>query len=137
MRIFFDSSALAKRYILESGGAQVLEWCQKADELAIAAIAVPEIISAFCCLQREQRINATQYQQLKRELLADIIDAMVCEITPQVINYAVQALETHTRRGMDALHVGAALACSVDIFISADVRQGNAAQHLGLKTISL
>ena len=41
MRVFFDSSALVKRYIGEAGTDEVLAWCDKATELAIAVIAVP------------------------------------------------------------------------------------------------
>jgi len=64
MRVFFDPSALAKRYVDEAGTAEVLEWCDRADELALAVTAVPELISAFCRLQRERRITAAQYRRL-------------------------------------------------------------------------
>jgi predicted nucleic acid-binding protein len=52
MRVYFDSSAFAKRYIDEAGTAEVLAWCERASELAISVIAVPELISAFCRPQR-------------------------------------------------------------------------------------
>ena len=83
-------------------------WCERARELALSVFAVPELISAFRRLQREGRLTATQYQNIKGDLLADITDAIVCDTTPQVIQYAVQALEAHPLRGMDAIHLGAA-----------------------------
>ena len=40
MRVFFDSSAFAKRYIAdERGTEEVIAWCERADELANLGIA--------------------------------------------------------------------------------------------------
>ncbi|MGK2941230.1 MAG: type II toxin-antitoxin system VapC family toxin, partial [Immundisolibacter sp.] len=85
MRIYFDSSAFAKRYIAETRTPEVLAWCERASELALSVIAVPELISAFCRLQREGRLTDAQYQSIKSDLMADIADALVCDTTPQVI----------------------------------------------------
>ena len=67
MRVYFDSSAFAKRYIAETGTADVLAWCERAGELALPVIAVPEVISAFCRLQREGRLTDAQCQPPYRE----------------------------------------------------------------------
>ncbi|EQD41125.1 hypothetical protein B1A_16203, partial [mine drainage metagenome] len=74
MRVYFDSSAFAKRYIDEAGTAEVLAWCERARELALSVIAIPELISAFCRLQREGRLTRAQYQAIKSALMADIAD---------------------------------------------------------------
>lgn len=137
MRVFFDSSAFAKRYIDEAGTSEVLAWCDRASELALSIIAVPELISAFCRLQREDRLTGAQYERIKRDFLADITDAIVCDTTPQVIQHAVSALEHHPLRGMDAIHLGAAQACGAEAFISADGRQCRAAEALGLRVVAL
>jgi len=136
MRVFFDSSAFAKRYLLESDTGLILEWCDRATELALSVIAVPELIAAFCRLRREGKITDGQYRQLKGELLADIVDAMIVDTSPQVIQHATTALEGHSLRGMDAIHIGAALTCGAEIFITADIKQRHAAAALGLKTVS-
>ena len=47
MKIFFDSSAFAKRYIDEPGSDSVEAICQNATELALSVICMPEIISAM------------------------------------------------------------------------------------------
>lgn len=133
MRVFFDSSAFAKRYLEEAGSQQVIAWCDQASELVLAVIAVPELVSAFCRLQRESKITAKQYAQLKRQLLADIADALICETTPAAVAHAVRAMESHALRGMDALHIGAAVDCGAEAFITADRQQARAAQHLGLQ----
>jgi hypothetical protein len=47
VRIFFDSSAFAKRYVSEEGTDVVVQWCDRAPEIALSGIALPELISAF------------------------------------------------------------------------------------------
>ena len=50
MLVFFDSSSFAKRYVQELGSETVAVWCDRVSEIGLAAIALPEIISAFCRL---------------------------------------------------------------------------------------
>jgi len=133
MRVFFDTSAFVKRYVSEAGTDAVLEWCDRATEIGLSGIALPEIISAFCRLRREEKITDTQYRQLKSLLMADIEDAAICDLTPAVLGQAVLALETNVLRGMDAIHIGSAVALKADFFISADKQQLEAAARAGLK----
>ena len=133
MRVFFDSSAFVKRYVSETGTEAVLTWCDQATEIGLSAIALPEIISAFCRLRRDERINDTQYRQLKSMLLADIEDAAVCDVTPAVLAQSIKSLENNVLRGMDAIHVGSAVVLQADVFISADQRQRDAAASAGLR----
>jgi len=133
MRVFFDSSAFVKRYIQEAGTEEILAWCDRATEIVLAGIALPEIISAFCRLRRESRIDNTQYRQLKTLLLADIEDAAICDLTPLVIARTIAALEASALRGVDAIHIGSALIMQADVFITADERQVEAALRAGLR----
>lgn len=132
MLAFFDSSAFAKRYVGEEGTASVLALCDRASDIGLSGIALPEIISAFSRLRREGKISDAQYRQLKSSLLADIEDAAICDLTPQVLAYAMTSLETNVLRGMDALHIGSTLALKADVFVSADRRQCDAAAKAGL-----
>lgn len=137
MRVFLDTSAFVKRYVSEAGTDAVLEWCDKATEIILSGIALPEIISAFCRLQREGKITDTQYRQLKSLLLADIEDVAICDLTPAVLGLAISSLEKNVLRGMDAIHIGSAIALKADIFISADQRQLDAAARMGLRIESV
>ena len=132
MLVFFDSSAFVKRFIQETGTDQVMEWCDKATEIGLSSVALPEIISAFCRLQREDKINMEQYLQLKRMLMVDIEDAVVCDLGPLVLAKAISSLENNILRGMDAIHIGSAVVLKADIFISSDNRQCDAADRAGL-----
>lgn len=133
MRVFFDSSAFVKRYISEAGTNAVLVWCDQATEIVLSGIALPEIVSAFCRLQREGKITNVQYRQLKSLLLADIEDAAICDLTPAVLMQAISSLENNVLRGMDAIHIGSAVVLKVDVFVSADLRQLDAATRAGLR----
>ena len=133
MRVFFDSSAFVKRYISEAGTESVLNWCDQATEITLSGIALAEIISTFCRLRREGKITEIQYMQLKSSLLADIEDAAICDLTPGVLSQAISSLEKNELRGMDAIHIGSAIALKADVFISADKRQLDAAAHMGLR----
>jgi len=137
MRIFFDSSAFAKRYVSEEGTDAVVQWCDRAAEIALSGIALPELISAFCRLRRESKISDAQYQQLKDSLLADIEDAAICDLTPIVLAHSIASLERNTLRGMDAIHIGSAVAMQADLFVSADTRQCAAAAAAGLQVATV
>ena len=133
MRVFFDSSAFVKRYVSEPGTEAVLAWCDRASEIGLSGIALPEIVSAFCRLRREGKIDDTQYRQLKSLLLADIEDAAICDLTPEVLARSIASLETNALRGMDAIHIGSAVSLKADVFISADQRQFDAATRAWLR----
>ncbi|MDO9079431.1 MAG: type II toxin-antitoxin system VapC family toxin [Desulfuromonadales bacterium] len=137
MRVFFDSSAFVKRYVREEGTDAVLFWCDQATELCLSGIALPEIVSAFCRLQREKLISPLQYRQLKAMLMADISDAAICDLTPVVIRHTIISLEKNVLRGMDAIHLGSALALNAEIFVSADVRQCAAVTQAGLRVVQV
>ena len=132
MRVFFDSSAFAKRYVREAGTEAVLAWCDRATEVCLSAIALPEIISAFCQLQREGKLTPQQYRQIKSLVLADVEDIAISDVTATVIQHTFNCLESNVLRGMDAIHIASELALHADVFVSADARQCDAAANAGL-----
>jgi len=136
MRVFFDTSAFVKRYIREEGSELVLSWCDQTTELCLSGVALPEIISAFCRLRRENAMTALQYRHLKAMLLADVADAAICDLTPEVMRHTIKSLEHNVLRGMDAIHVGSALALQANFFVSADARQRAAASQAGLRVVA-
>ncbi len=137
MRVFFDSSAFVKRYVREAGSDAVLQWCDQASEILLSGIALAEIVSGFCRLQREAQITDSQYRQLKSLLLADVEDAAICDLTPMVLAQAISSLEANVLRGMDAIHIGSALVLKAELFVTSDQRQLAAAQRCGLRVVSV
>lgn len=134
MKVVFDSSAFAKRYIAEPGSERVDDILQNATQLGLSALCVPEIISALNRRVRERVLPAAGYEQAKAQLAADVGDAVILHLTPEVIATAVTLLENHPLRAMDALHVAGALVWQADLFVTADRRQLVAAQQSGLNS---
>jgi len=133
VKVFLDTSALAKRYIAEPGSDKVMALCQQADSLVVSVVCLPELISTFSRLVREKKLAKADYRKLKADAMADLADADICQLTPDVLASCVSLLESHPLRAMDALHVACALAVAPDIFVSADRRQHSAARKAGLK----
>lgn len=134
MKTFFDSSAFAKRYVEEEGSDAVEHLCSQATELAISVICVPEIVSALNRRMREGALTKTQYRTAKSRLSAEVADATVINLVPEVIADAVRVLESNTVRAMDALHVACALQWNAALFVSSDERQLSAAKKMKLRT---
>ena len=134
MKLICDSSAFAKRYVLEDGSEILNHFLQRASQLALCTIVVPEIISGLNRRRREQVLSSDDYRTIKRNLMEDVRDAIVLQITPAVISHSVNLLENNTLRAMDALHIACALEWQAEIFATADRRQLNVAQNAGLLT---
>ena len=60
MKLFVDSSAFAKRYVLEEGSDIIDELLQKAERLALSTILVPEIISGLNRRRREKVLSKSE-----------------------------------------------------------------------------
>ncbi len=137
MKAFFDSSALAKRYLEEPGSERVEALCRESGSLAVSVICLPEMISTLCRLRREGILTRSRYASARQELVEDLADATLCDLTPPVIAQAVRLLETNPLRAMDALHVGCALEWEAEVFVSSDHRQIAAARKAGLRVVSV
>lgn len=137
MKIFFDSSAFAKRYIKEAGSEEVEAYCSQASTLIMSSICLPEIVSALCRLKRQSVLTEGQYRLAKQAFLRDVEDVSICNITPSVINRAIHILETNKVRTLDALHIACALELEAEAFISSDIQQLSAAKAAGLKTLKV
>jgi len=132
MKTFFDSSAFAKRYVEETGSDLVEELCEKATELALSVICVPEIISALNRRLREGALSQQQYQEAKVRLSAEVAETTVVNLVPAVIGDATRILEKNPVRAMDALHIACAMRWHADLFVSSDERQLSAAKNVNL-----
>lgn len=134
MRTFFDSSAFAKRYVEEPGSEAVDALCMGATELALSVVCIPEILSALNRRVRERSLSARQYEAAKKSLSQDLRDAVIVDLTPEVVSTCTAVLEASPVRAMDALHIACAIQWGAELFVSADERQIAAAKKAGLRT---
>ena len=132
MKLAVDSSSFAKRYVQEIGSEELEVILGHASELAFSVILVPEIVSALNRRLRENVLTIGDYRTVKKQLLEDVSDATVLQITPSVVSRSVKLLEGNALRALDSLHVACALEWRADLFVTSDRRQFIAAKHSGL-----
>jgi hypothetical protein len=133
MKLFFDASSFVKRYVAEAGSGEVESLCRAADDVAVSILCPVEILSAACRLRRERVIDATQYEHIKSELVADIRDISIIQVDAETVYGAVAAIESSPVKTLDAVHIGCAMAWRPDFFVSSDSQQLTAAKQMGLK----
>ena len=69
---YLDSSALVKRYLVETGTPWVQAWCDNpAQMVAVAEIGLVEIAAAFAGKMRGAHITPAQYRHARSDLMAD------------------------------------------------------------------
>ncbi len=134
MKLAIDSSSLAKRYVKEVGSDKLDRLLKSASELAFCVILVPEIVSGLNRRLREQVITIADYRAVKKQLLDDVRDATVLQITPSVVSRSVKLLEGNVLRALDALPVACALEWKADLFVTSDKRQFKAAINTELNS---
>ena len=134
MKLFLDSSAFAKRFVEEKGSQQVQDLCSQATELCLCVLCVLEVVSALNRRLREKNLTRLQYQQAKQSLAQEVNDAIVIDLTPEVVRLGIEVLEASPVQTMDALQIASALAWQADLFASADHRQTTAAKAAKLHT---
>ena len=136
MKMVLDASALAKRYVEEPGSEQISATLSQATALGLSTICLPEVVSALNRRCREGALSPDDYQRAKALLLADWQDATKLQLTQPVLTNAVALLEQcQGLRAMDALHLACALQWQAELFVSADLRQVQAAKAAGLTVL--
>lgn len=135
MKSYIDSSSLAKRYIDESGSEKLQEFLEQSDEMGLSIVAVPEVLSALNRRRRENSISNSDYETAKSQLLTDLPDVEIIDVSADVISTTIGILEKSAVRTLDAIHIASAVRWKADIFISSDIRQLQAAETAGIKTL--
>jgi predicted nucleic acid-binding protein len=137
MWAYFDTSALVKRYIDESGRREVLQLLRRHECVASAVLPV-ELRSALRRRVTEGALEAARLPEILKRVSADRAYWTLVEVGPEVLAAAEKLVAVHPLRTLDAIHVGsaqmfAAGASEADLmFVSADKRQTEAAAVIGL-----
>jgi predicted nucleic acid-binding protein len=134
MRIYLDSSALAKKYIAEKGSERILTIWQEAEDISLSILSVPEVLSACNRLRREKKLDEKGYEAIKGGFLLDIEDTTLINVVPSIIEGAVRCLGGGTMRTLDAIHVASAMSIGSELFVTSDPRQAEGARAMKLQT---
>jgi hypothetical protein len=141
---FFDSSALAKRYVTEAGTA----WVQSLTDAAagnivyVARITLVELVAAISRRRKNGDLTPADANAALADVRADFVsDYQVIEVTAALVAQAEALAERHALRGYDAVQLAAALEVNAAYLaagqppvtlVSADLELNNAGVAGGL-----
>jgi predicted nucleic acid-binding protein len=139
--IFFDASAVAKRYFQEIGSDRVNKLWGGGEILFSLAILPCELISALNRKRRERTLPRGAYQTLKRQIAEDLGKLPVILINAELIELSLRMLDAYPLKTLDALCLAGALSLQLALkeqvlFIAADQQLLHAAQAEGLPTLN-
>ena len=137
MRIFIDTSALAKHFFQEEGTREVQDILSQAAMVYASILSLPEIFSTLARKKREKKVATRQYIEIKKAIVKDFRDFNISELSPRIISKSIFLLEKYSIRTLDAIHLASALEIDPDIFVSSDHQQLKVAKVMKLKTLSV
>jgi len=139
--IYFDSSALVKRYIEESGSDVVQSLLDRDVSAATSKLAYPEILSALTRKQRSGELTRRSLQAAVNQFEADWAGMVVVEFHDELLPTMKSLLLKHHLRGADTVHLSSALWLKRSVqsdltFVASDLNLLKAAQAERLEVIN-
>lgn len=143
---FFDSSALVKRYVVETGSGWVkgLTDSQAGNTIIVVRITWVEVLSAFGRRQREGSLTATEVTETIDKFRFELKSQYrVIEVDQALFESAGELVVQYPLRAYDAMQLAAAMCIrslvtqmpdTQLVFVSADDRLLQIAQTEGLVT---
>jgi hypothetical protein len=131
--VYLDTSALAKRYIIEPDAESMNRLiAQNQGRLFTSIVTYAEILSVFARCWRQRRISSRQFRAQNRAFLAEWSALHVVDLSFQVIQPAGRVIERHRLRAYDAVQLCSALWLGRPVFATFDARLRQAAAAEGL-----
>lgn len=141
---YFDSSALVKRYVVETGTGWVTALCtpEAGHTINLVRITGAEMIAAFFRRVQVGSLTSADAQTAAAQFRHELRGRYeIIEVTEAVVDTAMRLAETYALRGYDAVQLAAALELQsvrasfnlpTLIFVSADQRLNTVASTEGL-----
>lgn len=137
MKLFFDTSALIKRYIAETGSPKVDELFESAETIIISPITNLEAFSAIKRLFNTDAISEEDYKKLKENIKQDFKYFDVLRLTNRLEKKAIELIEKYQLKTLDSIQLASCLIRKKDIasFIVSDEKLKNAAKSEALNVL--
>lgn len=107
--IYFDTSALVKKYVLEPGSDRIGAHYARAEMVGTALITAPEMASALSRAMRMDKITADEASQSWNAFTEDCDMMYLVDISQPLISRASTLVWEHGLRGNDAVHLASFL----------------------------
>jgi uncharacterized protein len=139
---FVDTSALAKRYIIETGASWVRNWVslKAGNMIVISRLTTVEIVSILARKQREGILSTLDIARIRNNFFAHVRKQyVVVEMDTNILSTARKLLIKYPLRILDAIQLSSALQAAKTLnirptFATADTRLLAAASSEGLPT---
>jgi predicted nucleic acid-binding protein len=136
LRIFIDTSALAKRYVQELGSEELEELFSSFEtEVFTSTLAFVEFASAMGRKLQNREIAEADVSEAIRELEDDWYEVFVKIPLEDILaeKAAAIALE-HSLTGADAVHLAAAKVTDAELFVASDNKLIAVAKKIGINS---
>lgn len=139
--IYLDTSALVKKYAIESGTNEVRALLEKEDTIITSKLTYAEVCASFARKLREGNMGKASYSKAWESFLNDWEVFTLVEVREEIFPLIHKLTQTHPLRGADAVHLSSALWVGKEIgqplrFIASDGLLLNAAVKEGLEVIN-
>ena len=109
MIAYLDSSALVKRYVAETGSAEVAELIGQAEAVGTVVISRAEVATALAKASRIQVLPRDEAASALKVFNRDWQNLVRLQMTEGLVSRAASLAWDYGLRGYDAVHLGAAL----------------------------
>jgi predicted nucleic acid-binding protein len=137
MILFFDTSALIKRYISEPGSPKVDELFSTAEDIIVSPITKIEVYSTIKRLLTTEVISTEDYEKIKSNFNHDFKQFTVLSLTRRIERKAITLIETHQLKTLDSIQLASCLSCkkSLSGFVVSDTKLKKAAEAEAISVI--
>jgi predicted nucleic acid-binding protein len=139
---YYDSSALIKRFIDETGSARVASVVASDRRSASSVVAFAEVHAGLARRLRERFMSAAVHRGVVREFGIEWGSTLQVEVGDVVLQRVSDLVLRHPLRGFDAIHLASAVQLREELgedvsFVAADTRLLSAAAAEKFKTINV
>ena len=137
MILFFDTSALIKRYISEIGSNKVDELFEIAENIVVSLVTKIEARSTLKRLFATNLISEDDYETVKGNIDYDFRYFTVVSLNEEIEKEAIRLIERHQLKTLDSIQLASCLYRKTDIreFVVSDVKLKNAAESENIEII--
>lgn len=138
MVVYFDTSALVKRYIKEEGTEKVRDLFRKVKSIIVSGITKVELASTLKRSLIEKRIKESEYEKIWERIQKDFMDFQVVRFDEQVESRAIETIEKHQIKTMDAIQIASFFLAKNEeiLFVSCDTKMLNVIEAEKIKAIN-
>ena len=139
--LFFDTSALVKRYHDEPGTETVDALIEGGDGIVISSLAIVETASAFRRKYNRGHVEKESMEQLLAAFFQEALeDFQIIPMEESIVQFSFDLVLDDDLRTLDSLQLAAALSIGADgenvTFVSADMELISIAESRGLAALN-